>query len=74
MKNTLLIALCLALVGCSSAPAKGPCPCEHLKNCVCDYETGEYSYSPDGCNTARCDAYGRCAITAMACLRDWRKP
>lgn len=47
------------------------CPCDGQPACICDYETGNYSYS-DGCNQHSCNAYGGCVVTMLYCGRDWR--
>lgn len=53
------------------APELAKCPCEGLKDCKCDTETGDYTFS-DGCNSSMCNAYGFCTNTAISCLKDWR--
>lgn len=49
----------------------GTCPCDGLKQCKCDFETGDYSFS-DGCNSSSCNKWGVCTTTARFCGHDWR--
>lgn len=72
-----LLLFALIMAGCShvgghTMPPTN-CPCASEKSCVCDWNTGDYSFS-DGCNTINCNKFGLCSQTLLYCPRDWRKP
>jgi hypothetical protein len=42
------------------------CPCDGMRDCRCDTETGEYSFFY-GCNTTTCYPAGYCGTTMAIC-------